>query len=160
MRGEATRDLGSTAKLRASVRLARPHPDQSETPMPARRDQDFFWEGVDRGELLVQECIGCGKLRHPPSPLCATCCSPEWKPRRLAGRGRIHTWIVSRHPSQPDPEPQLVILVELEEGLRFVSILVDAENASTGASVALEFGDVHGKRLPIFRTVGAPAAGG
>jgi uncharacterized OB-fold protein len=130
--------------------------EPSEALMSARRDQDFFWEGVDLGELLAQECLGCGKLRHPPSPMCATCRSPEWKPRRLSGRGRIRTWLVSHHPSQPDPEPQLVILVDLEEGLRLVSNLVDPENVRIGAPVVLEFCEVKGKRLPIFRSVGAP----
>jgi uncharacterized OB-fold protein len=123
--------------------------------MPARREQDFFWEGVDRGELLAQQCLGCGRLRHPPSPLCADCGSGEWEGARLSGRGKIHTWIVSRHPTQPDSAPRTVILVDLDEGLRIVSNLIDAGNAREGAAVALEFGEVNGARLPLFRTVPA-----
>jgi uncharacterized OB-fold protein len=119
--------------------------------MPAKRDQDFFWEGVDRGELLCQKCLGCGALRHPPLPRCGGCGSGAWEERRLSGRGVIHTWIVSRHPSQPDPTPRVVVLVDLEEGLRFVSNLVDAEAAEAGAPVELEFREVDGRRLPLFR---------
>jgi uncharacterized OB-fold protein len=121
----------------------------------AKREQDFFWEGVDRGEFLAQKCLGCGGLRHPPSPMCAACGSPHWEPQRLSGRGAIHTWIESRHPSEPDPEPQLVVLVDLEEGLRFVSNLVDPQNAGPGVPVVLEFGEVKGRRLPLFRTARA-----
>jgi uncharacterized OB-fold protein len=121
--------------------------------MPAKRDQDFFWEAVDRGEFVAQACEGCGQLRHPPLPSCAHCGSPDWAPRRLSGRGRIHTWIVSHHPTQPDPEPRTVILVDLEEGIRFVSNLIDADNARTGADVALEITEVNGRRMPLFRTV-------
>lgn len=122
--------------------------------MPAKRDQDFFWQGVDRGEFLAQKCLGCGALRHPPSPCCGHCGAWEWEPEALSGRGTIHTWIVSRHPSgHATPAPRVVILVDLDEGLRFVSNLVDADNAEVGATVALEFHDVDGVRLPLFRTV-------
>jgi uncharacterized OB-fold protein len=121
--------------------------------MPAKRDEDFFWEGVDRGEFLAQKCSGCGKLRHPPLPACAHCGSLDWAPHALSGRGTIYAWLVAQHPTQPDPEPQLAILVDLDEGLRFVSNLIDAKNVKVGASVALEFGEVKGKLLPLFRTV-------
>jgi uncharacterized OB-fold protein len=123
-----------------------------------RRDDDFFWEGVDRGELLAQRCEGCGTLRHPPQPTCASCGSLAWKAEALSGRGRIYTWLVSRHPSKPDAQPRMMIVVDLEEGLRFVSNLVDAENVATGAPVVLEFGEVGGQRLPLFRTVGEARA--
>lgn len=126
--------------------------------MPAKRDQDVFWEAVDRGELVAQRCLGCGALRHPPSPDCAACRSEEWELQPLSGRGVIHTWIVSRHPSRPDIPPRLAILVDLEEGLRMASNLIDAENAAVGAQVALEFGEVDGDLLPLFRTAKGAAA--
>jgi hypothetical protein len=47
----------------------------------------------------------------------------------------------------------LVVLIELQEGLRLISNLLDAENARIGAVVALEFGEIDGQRLPLFRTV-------
>src|SRR4051794_32299277 len=36
---------------------------------PRNQDNAFFWEGVDRHELLIQRCTSCGKLRHPPRPM-------------------------------------------------------------------------------------------
>jgi uncharacterized OB-fold protein len=126
--------------------------------MPAKRDQDVFWEGVDRGELVAQRCQGCGALRHPPAPDCPTCGSEDWEAEALSGRGVIHTWIVSRHPSRPDIPPRLVVLVDLAEGVRMASNLVDPENAAVGAPVALEFGEVDGDRLPLFRTTAAKEA--
>jgi uncharacterized OB-fold protein len=126
--------------------------------VPAKRDQDFFWEGVDRGELLAQRCLGCATLRHPPAPGCAACGSPDWAPQRLSGRGAIHTWIVSRHPTDPDSAPRWVILVDLAEGLRLVSNLIDVENIALGAPVAVEFGLLDGRRVPLFRTLPGAAA--
>jgi len=34
------------------------------------RDNRFFWEGVRHDELQIQRCADCGRLRHPPSPMC------------------------------------------------------------------------------------------
>jgi uncharacterized OB-fold protein len=121
--------------------------------MPAKRDQDVFWEGVDRGVLVAQRCGGCGVLRHPPAPDCPGCGCEAWEAEALSGRGVIHTWIVSRHPSRPDLPPRLAILVDLEEGIRMASNLIDAENAKVGAPVVLEIGEVDGDRLPLFRTL-------
>jgi uncharacterized OB-fold protein len=121
--------------------------------MPAKRDQDVFWEGVDRGELVAQRCGDCAALRHPPSPHCARCGSERWTTQALSGRGVIHTWLVSTHPNRHTDDERLVVLVDLEEGVRVVSNLLDPENARSGAPVALEFGEVGGARLPLFRTI-------
>jgi uncharacterized OB-fold protein len=126
--------------------------------MPAKRDQDVFWEAIDRGELVAQRCQGCEKLRHPPAPTCAGCGSEDWELERLSGRGVIHTWIVSRHPSRPDIAPRLVVLVDLEEGVRMASNLIDAENAAVGAPVTLEIGEMGGDLLPFFRTAASKEA--
>jgi uncharacterized OB-fold protein len=120
--------------------------------MSAKREQDFFWEGVDRGELVARKCAGCGTLQHPPRPRCAKCGAQSWETQRLSGRGVIHTWVVLQHPSGDDPDPRIGILVDLEEGLRVASNLVDRENACVGAPVTVEFSDVGGQRLALFRT--------
>ncbi len=40
-------------------------------PRPAiTHDNAFFWEGVAAGELRIQRCQPCGRLRHPPGPMC------------------------------------------------------------------------------------------
>ena len=35
----------------------------------------------------------------------------------------MYTWIVSHHPTEPDAEPRIVVLVELDDGIRFVANL-------------------------------------
>lgn len=122
--------------------------------MDFKRDQDFFWEGVDRGELLAQKCGGCGTLRHPPMPRCAQCGSDLWDAEHLSGKGTIMAAIESAHPSRREDAPRCVALIDLEEGLRMVSNILDPENAANGVAVALEFGEDDGHRLPMFRTVG------
>jgi uncharacterized OB-fold protein len=123
--------------------------------MQAKRDQDFFWEGIDRGELLVQQCDPCGQLRHPPQPMCAACGSEKWHAAPLSGEGTILAFIESVHPTRRDEEPRMVCLVELPEGLRMVSSLLDPENAANGAAVRFEIAEHDGQMLPLVRTVEA-----
>jgi len=125
--------------------------------MQVKRDQDFFWEGIDRGELLAQECDDCGTLRHPPLPRCGACGSGEWHGAPLSGKGTILAIIESVHPSRRDEEPRCVCLVDLPEGLRMVSSVLDPENAANGAAVRFEIAEHDGRLLPMVRTAGDAA---
>ncbi len=114
------------------------------------RDQDFFWDGVKDGEILVQQCDGCGSLRQPPGPMCPECQSLNWHPKAMSGRGSVYAFIVSKHPTRPDDAPRLV---ELEEGVRMVSNLVDVDvqDVRLGTPVRAIFRDVGGTTLPLFQ---------
>src|SRR5262245_47044041 len=96
-------------------------------PRPAISDDTrFFWEGVGRGELLIQRCAACRALRHPPRPMCPACRSVEWDAVRASGRGRVHSYVVPHHPRLPAfPDRYVVALVDLDEGTRLVTNLVD-----------------------------------
>ena len=91
-------------------------------------DDRYFWAGVAERRLLIQHCTACGTLRHPPSPMCGNCGSLEWDTQEASGRGRVLTWLLSRHPNAPDENARVVVLVELDEGVRVVSNLVDVPN--------------------------------
>lgn len=120
-------------------------------------DDAFFWEGVKEHRLLIQQCGDCDTLRHPPTPMCPSCGSLDNRSLESAGTGTILTWIVSRHPTQPDAEPRIVILVELDEGTRIVSnlvdVVVDPESPPqlNEARVEVCFVDCDGTVLPQFR---------
>ena len=121
------------------------------------RDDEFFWNGVAEGRLLARRCAHCQRLQHPPSPMCPNCGSLEWDVVELSGRGTVHSWIVSHHPSEPDDAARIVALIELDEGIRLVSNLQDigAADVENDSAVEVVFAEVDGVRLPQFR----PAAG-
>jgi uncharacterized OB-fold protein len=122
-------------------------------------DDEYFWEGVAQGKLLIQRCAECGALRHPPVPMCGECGSVEWDTQAASGRGSVYTWILSHHPTEPDATPRIVALVELEEGIRLVSNLVGAELADVhnGMLVEVTYVDYDGVVLPQFRPAGTPS---
>jgi hypothetical protein len=121
-------------------------------------DEDFFWEGLDRGAILIQQCADCTAVRHPPAPMCSKCQSLKWQPVALSGKGRIFSWIVSKHPSRPDEAERTVLLVEMDEGVRMVGNLLDTGNARIGAPVRAVFRDDEGQRLLTFETEALPDA--
>jgi uncharacterized OB-fold protein len=73
----------------------------------------------------------------------------------MSGRGTVHSWIVSHHPSDPDDAPRIAAVIALDEGPRFVANLVDCEPDRVVNDMAVEvvFVDVDSVRLPQFRPV-------
>ncbi|MFN2543068.1 MAG: OB-fold domain-containing protein [Actinomycetota bacterium] len=149
----------STQRFRMLVyRPNPPKPQAGARPRPAmNQDTAFFWEGAQRGELLIQRCSSCGTLRHPPRPACPSCRSLEWDTQRASGRGTVHSYVVHHHPPVPGFEPPyVVVLVELEEGTRLVSNLVgvDPGEVSIGMPVEVTFERIDDElTLPLFREV-------
>lgn len=101
----------------------------SPLPEPSA-DSREFWDGCARGELLMQRCAACRRMRFFPRPMCPHCQSTdaEWAP--VSGSGTLYSWIVCHPPLLPAFQaraPYAVILVELAEdpGLRMVGNLLD-----------------------------------
>lgn len=130
----------------------------AQRPRPKlERDTRGFWDGLRNHQLVIQRCLECKAFRHHPRPMCPECHSLkfEWAP--VSGRGTVYTYaIVTQllHPYWADRMPYNVVLVELEEGIRIVSNLVDCPNESIyiGMPVSVVFEDVSDEiSLPIFK---------
>lgn len=89
----------------------------SPRPTPARDlDTAPWWAGTDSGELLVQKCARCARLRWPPRPICNEChdSAHEWV--AATGRGTVESWTATYHSFGPAIDvPFLVVLVRLED---------------------------------------------
>ena len=130
-------------------------------PLPrVTADNRPFWEAARRHQLVLQRCPECRRFRYPPAPVCAECLveQSEWTP--VTGRGRITTFVIFHKawfPSFADAIPYNVIQVELDEGPRLTTNLVDVENGEirVGMEVEVVFDDVTADiTLPRFRIAG------
>jgi len=102
-------------------------------------DTEFFWTGLRNHELLIQRCGECGALRNPPRPMCPHCQSLEWNTLKSTGRGTVYSYVMPQYPPMPFMEyPYTVVLVELEEGIRLVSNLVDIEPKDVEVGMSVE----------------------
>ncbi len=122
---------------------------------PLGHDNRWWWEGVERGHLLIQKCSACGALRHPPRPMCGQCQSLDWEEAASEGKGAIYSYVVLHHPKFPGYEyPIVCALVDLDDGVRMMSNIVGCEpdQISIGMRVAssIEMVD-EATKLPVFR---------
>jgi uncharacterized protein len=102
-------------------------------------DTQFFWDAAAEGRLVIQRCTACGRLRHPPGPACPQCRSLDWDTLESSGRGTLYSYTVVYHPLAPGfDDPATVVVVELEEGVRVVSNLIEAEAAPLQIGEPLE----------------------
>ena len=87
-----------------------------------------FFEGAKQGELRLQRCDACGQHWFPPSKNCPRCLSTDWQWIIASGRGRVWSWIVMHQRYFKAFEADLpynVAFIELDEGPRLMSTLVD-----------------------------------
>jgi len=131
-----------------------------EKPLPKIDDISRpYWEAAKRHELMLQKCQDCGHYRYPPGLTCPSCLSDEMEWVRVSGRGTVHTWTVFHrvyHPAFDGDVPYAVVMVELEEGPRLATNLVDCkiEDIKVGMPVEVVFDDVTKEiTLPKFRPI-------
>jgi uncharacterized OB-fold protein len=133
-------------------------------PAPAFDDDTLgWWQAAAAHRLVVQSCAGCGRTRHPPSPVCPACRSRSSSWRELAGTGAVYTFTVVHQAFLPDlvgRVPYVVAVVDLDggDGARLVTNVVDAAPADVriGARVAVVWEDM-GPELALPRARLLPA---
>jgi uncharacterized OB-fold protein/acyl dehydratase len=124
---------------------------------PRGHDNGWWWEAIDRGELMIQKCSQCNTLRHPPRPMCGECRSVEWEPEPCRGTGSVHSYVIMHHPPMPGYDfPVAVALIDLDEGTRIVANIVDCDfdDIHIGMKLEASIEELGGVNLPVFRKAG------
>lgn len=84
---------------------------------------DDFWAWCAKGELRLQRCDRCSRIAWPVVQACEFCGAGEltWSP--MSGRGKLVSWCTFERDYYKGvlPIPWETILVELEEGVLFIS---------------------------------------
>lgn len=125
-------------------------------PVPAPTPETApFWKAAARGELMLQRCIPCHRFYFYPRPFCPQCGSSDVEWERVSGRATLASYIINYRPLTGERnEPQVIALVQLEEGPRLMTNIVNIEPVAEALSLdmALEVtfeprGDM---MLPVF----------
>jgi uncharacterized OB-fold protein len=111
-----------------------------------------FWDGTRRGELRVQRCQACRRYQFYPRPYCIACSSDGLEWVRAAGTGTVYSMTTVRAELVPGfAPPYTVALVELDEGPRMVSTIVDPA-VRIGTRVRVTWQErPDAPPLPVFR---------
>lgn len=120
-----------------------------------------YWRGGADGELRLLRCQDCRAWIHPPAPICRECLSRDLEVETVSGRGVVHSYTLNHQPWNPTmSHPYAIVLVELEEGPRLLTNLVDVDpdDVRIGMDVEVCFEVIgEGERevhLPQFRPTG------
>ena len=127
---------------------------------PLPRGEEFngeFYGFCRQHELRFQRCQACGTWRHMPRESCQACGSFDWTWEPVAGTGEVFSWTVihrALHPGFSEDLPYAAVVVELQEGVRIVSHVLDlpVDQLRVGLPVRVVFDDVTPEiTLPKFR---------
>ncbi len=118
-------------------------------PLPViHPDNEPYWTALKNHELRLQRCTDCGTLRYPVSPVCHNCLSEAADWEQLSGKGTLRSWIVveaaTGNPAWSEDVPYVVALVDLDEGPRLTTNIVeiDPDALEYGQPLEIVFDDV------------------
>jgi uncharacterized protein len=115
-------------------------------PLPTVDGADRpFWQALQRREVCVQRCGGCGTSRFPAARFCPHCRSEVFEWHKVAPTGVVETWCVfHRAYFEGLDVPYSVIQVQLDCGVRLFSnpVGIEASALRIGLPVEAVFEDI------------------
>jgi len=120
-----------------------------------------FWEGAKAGELRIQRCLACREAYFPPRPFCPECGSRDVTVETASGKATLHTYVINHLPAPGYEGPYAIAVVELEEGPRMMSNILDCpqtpEALVLDMPLEVTFETLNDDiSLPQFRPAGGP----
>jgi len=118
-----------------------------------------FWEGANNGEFRIQRCPRCRHFQFYPRAWCTTCTSLELEWHVASGIGSIYSFTVIRRHTSPAWAallPYVVAVVELEEGPRLMTNIIDCdpESVFVGMPVRVQLTQITPEiALPLFKPI-------
>ncbi|MGV9312881.1 Zn-ribbon domain-containing OB-fold protein [Streptomyces sp. NPDC003691] len=100
-----------------------------------------YWDAAAAGALLLRHCRACGKPHHYPREFCPYCWSGDGEWVAATGRATLYTWsVVHRNDLPPFDRrvPYIAAVVELEEGPRLMTEVVECEEGRLRIGMRLE----------------------
>ncbi len=119
-----------------------------------------YWDSCRGGQLLIQKCDSCGEYQFYPRGICANCWSNDIQWHKASGKGTVWTFTVTyqnRTPGFAEDIPYVLALVELEEGVRMFTNIVECEprDVKIGMEVEVTFVRANDQiSIPYFKPAG------
>ena len=116
-----------------------------------------YWDSCKRGDLVIQKCDDCGEYQFYPRGICSNCWSINIQWVKSTGKGTVWTYTVTyqnRTLGFAQDVPYILALVELDEGVKMFTNIVDCEpsNVQIGMSVEVTFVQANNQiSVPYFK---------
>lgn len=131
--------------------FAKPLPRPTPTSQP-------FWDGLAANKIMIQHCLDCANWVFYPRSRCSSCLSDNLEWREVTGDAVLYTFTLTRQPTAPhfaDEVPQKLAVVELAEGVRMTSTLINIDEADVRVGIKLKpvFAKRDGVTLLLFEPI-------
>jgi uncharacterized OB-fold protein len=132
--------------------------DTRPKPKPRPAPESLpYWQAAREHRLTLPRCSSCERFWFPPSRTCPHCLSPELEFQDVSGRGKVYSFVTFHrvyHPAFENEVPYVVALVELEEGPRLLTNILDVAPQDVRCDMPVEvvFDDLDAEfSIPKFR---------
>ena len=108
--------------------------------MADEASQEFF-DGANGDKLMLQQCSQCGTHRLPGRERCLDCWSMDAEWAQASGKGKLYTYGIMHqkyHPAFAEVTPYNYAIVELAEGPRIVTNIIDCPNDELRTDMPVE----------------------
>lgn len=135
-------------------------------PMPlATKISAPFWQALKEDQLKIQQCNSCDAWVFYPRNHCTSCFAHELEWKSVSGEGTLYSYTLTRIPTMPefsDEMPQALAVVELAQGVRVNTTLIDVaeEDIKIGMAVKPVFDKVSAEGETLLRFTSTDNAGG
>lgn len=135
-------------------------------PMPvATKISAPFWQALKENQLKIQQCNSCDGWVFYPRNHCTHCFSHDLEWKQVSGEGTLYSFTLTRIPTMPefaDEMPQALAVVELVEGVRINTTLIDVaeDDIKIGMAVKPVFDKVSVEGETLLRFTSITNSGG
>ncbi len=132
----------------------------SERQRPLPEIQPFskpFWDGASAHKLLIQHCCDCDSLIFYPRRECPECWSTNLDWKQSSGKATLYSYSITYEGVEEifaDDLPIILAWVDLEEGIRMTTNIIDCEpdDVYIGMELEVAFRPLTDEvTLPFFR---------
>jgi uncharacterized OB-fold protein len=132
-------------------------------PTPMTPEAKPYWDGLKSRTLMLPRCGDCGHTFFYPRVLCPVCHSRAISWVQASGRGKLHAFGIAHqtfNKAYKVPPPYVLAMIELEEGPRMLSNLInvkpDPRTIKCDMPVEVVFHTLTDDvTLPLFQPAGA-----
>lgn len=111
---------------------------QRPLPKPTELTQPF-WDATREGRLIMQRCTACQTFVWTPQMACRECLTETLEWADVSGRGKVYTYVVLHQAAiAAFKAPYTIAVVELEEGPRIFTDLVEVDPADVAIDMPVE----------------------
>jgi uncharacterized OB-fold protein len=137
-----------------TIPMSRPMPLATPTSRP-------YWEGLCRHEIWLQYSPSLGRYVFYPRVLAPGTLADDLQWRQISGNGTLVSFTIAQRPVAPqfaDAVPQVLAVVEWDEGPRFATELANLDPAAivVGMPVVPVFVDYPDDDVTLLQYTAAP----